>query len=245
MIPKIIHYCWFGKNPLPTLALKCIDSWKKYCEEFEIIEWNENNFDITINKYSKEAYESKKWAFVSDVARLYAVYNYGGIYFDVDVEVIKSLDEFLNNNMFIGFENPARLASGLGFGAEKNFYLVKKMLDIYNETSFLNSDGTFNITPCPIYNTKIIKQEGFAIDNTKQTKNGITIYPMEYLCPKDWETGDTNITINTHTIHHYVASWWSNEQKQQYEVNKRFQVIKKRFLSANYQNEKPKKDLPQ
>lgn len=233
MIPKIIHYCWFGGNPLPSLALKCIESWKKCCSEFSIKEWNENNFDINFNTYTKEAHKTKKWAFVSDVARLYAVYTEGGVYLDTDVEIIKPLDNFLNDHMFLGFESDNLLATGLGFGAEKNFYMIKKMIDIYNNISFIKSDGELNTTPCPVYNTDCMKQEGFIINNTKQTMNGITLYPTEYLCPKNWETGEVNFTLNTHTIHHFLASWLSEEEKKRHESNIKFQSVAKRFQRVN------------
>jgi mannosyltransferase OCH1-like enzyme len=236
MIPKIIHYCWFGNNPLPPIAIKCIDSWKKYCEGFDIKEWNGNNFDVEFNKYSKEAAEQNKWAFVSDVARLSIVCDHGGIYLDVDVELIKPIDHFLIDSMFIGFEKPDLINTGQGFGAQKHFYLVKKMLDAYNDVSFINFDGTLNTAPCPVYNTKAIEQEGFAINNTKQFMNGITIYPMEYFCPKDWKTGNINITNNTYAIHHFVASWWSEEERKQFEFYKKFEEGKKRFYIANQNN---------
>jgi mannosyltransferase OCH1-like enzyme len=222
MIPKVIHYCWFGGNPLPPLAVKCIESWKKHCPDYEIKEWNESNFDVNFNEYSKEAYKAKKWAFVSDVARLHVIYTEGGIYLDTDVEIIKPLDCFLNSTMFIGFENNEFIATGLGFGAEENFHIVKKMLDIYNDISFLNPNGTFDTTPCPEYNTEIMRQEGFIINNTKQTIKNVTVYSTEYFCPKDYKTNKLKITPNTHTIHHYDASWWEKEHLRDKEKRLRY-----------------------
>lgn len=215
-IPNIIHYCWFGKSPLPPLALKCIESWKKYCPGYEIKEWNESNFDIDYNAYSKEAYNAKKWAFVSDIARFYAVYATGGVYLDTDVELIKPIDELLNNSMFAGFESFNEINTGIGFGAEKNFYIVKKMLDIYDNISFINKNGTFNTLPCPVYNSPVMKREGFKINNTLQTINNVTVYPTEYFCPKDRKTEIINITENTYMIHHYDGSWVTAEDKQEY-----------------------------
>lgn len=217
-IPKIIHYCWFGDNMFPSLVLKCIESWKRYCPDYIIKEWNESNFDINFNEYTKEAYKSRKWAFVSDVARLYAVYTEGGIYLDTDVELIKPIDYLLNDSMFIGFETDKLIATGLGFGAEKSFNIIKKMLNVYDNISFTNKNGTVNIIPCPIYNTAIMRQEGFIINNTLQRKNNITVYPTEYFCPKDVKTGITNITNNTYMIHHFDASWKTFEQKKEYEI---------------------------
>ena len=221
-IPKIIHYCWFGGNPLPPLALKCIESWKKYCPDYEIKEWNESNFDINYSKYAEEAYKAKKWAFVSDVARLWIVYNYGGVYLDTDVELIKPIDELLHNSMYLGFESNKFINTGLGFGAEKNFYIIKKMLDVYIDIPFINIDGTVNTTPCPVYNTEIMKQEGLRIDNTEQVIDNMTIYPTEYFCPKDGKTGDISITENTYAIHHFDGSWLSDEQKKEYEIVTRY-----------------------
>lgn len=233
MIPKIIHYCWFGGSPLPPLAVKCIDSWKTHCADYQIIEWNENNFDVNINRYSREAAEVNQWAFVSDVARLYIVYTYGGVYLDVDVEVLKSIDRFLKDDMFMGFESFYNIATGLGFGAKKNFYLLKKMLDEYDEISFINADGTLNRTPCPLYTTETMRKEGFTINNQKQTLKGVNVYPSEYFCPKVSYTGDIYITSNTHTIHHFLASWWSDEEKKQHESDMRFNRTAKRFRRAN------------
>jgi mannosyltransferase OCH1-like enzyme len=195
-----------------------MESWKKYCPDYEIIEWNESNFDLDYNIYVKEAYKEEKWAFVSDIARLYAVYVHGGIYLDTDVEIIKPIDNFLNNSMFIGFESDKRINTGLGFGAEKNFHIVKKMLDVYAHISFINPDGTCNTAPCPVYNTLTMEKEGFMINNTMQTINNTTVYPTDYFCPKNCKTGLINITENTHTIHHFDGSWLTAEQRQEYSI---------------------------
>ena len=136
MIPKIIHYCWFGGNPLPPLALKCIESWKKYCPDYEIKIWDESNFDININKYATEAYEAKKWAFVSDVARLWVLYNYGGIYMDTDLEVIKPLDEFLYHKAFSGFEDEVNIPTGI-IASEKNNNWIKVCYGLCKMASIL------------------------------------------------------------------------------------------------------------
>ena len=238
MIPKIIHYCWFGGNPLPPLALKCMESWKNYCGDFEIKEWNEKNFDIDMAKYSKEAAKAGKWAFVADVARFYVMYNYGGVYLDVDVEVIKPIDGFLDAGMFIGFESENEINTGQGFGAEKNFGLVKEMLDIYADMAFINPNGTFNTTPSPKYTSKIMQSKGFTLNNTKQKMENIEVYPTEYFCPKDWRSGDINITDNTHTVHHFLASWWSDEERKQHEASMKFYSIAQRFKRANQSQQK-------
>lgn len=216
MIPKIIHYCWFGKDPLPPIAIKCINSWKKYCNGYEIVEWNETNFDFNITTYSREASEMEKWAFVADIVRYYTIYQYGGVYLDIDVELLKPIDPLLENDMYIGFENDSRINSGQGFGAIKNFQLVKKMLDFYENKSLKECIDI----PSPIYTTKIMKEEGFIINNTKQSINNIVLYSTEYLCPKDWYTGEINITDNTYTIHHFLASWWDKKVKKNHELYK-------------------------
>ena len=136
MIPKVIHYCWFGGNPLPELAIRYIDSWRQRCPDYEIKKWDETNFDVYSCDFVKEAYESKKWAFVSDYARLWIVFNYGGVYLDTDVELVKSLDELLDNKCFLGAETTGQVNTGLGFGAEKNNVVVKLLLNEYNNRHF-------------------------------------------------------------------------------------------------------------
>lgn len=153
-IPKVIHYCWFGNNEKPEIILKCINSWKKFCPDYEIIEWNESNFDVNQNRFMKYAYEKKKWAFVSDVARLIVIYKYGGIYLDTDVELNSNIDELLQYDTFFAFESIRYIASGLGFGSIKESDILKKMIDTYNVAT-LDED---KLIPCPIYNTKVLKQ---------------------------------------------------------------------------------------
>ena len=176
MIEKKIHYCWFGGKPLPKEAKKCIDSWKKYFPDFEIIEWNENNFNINYNKYTSEAYKNRKYAYVADVARLYVIYNYGGIYFDVDVEVIKNYKDIIKNEAFFGLEKEGYLNTGLGFGATKKSQIVKQLLDDYKDRDFVTQDGKLNLIPCPEINSKIFLKNGYDLKNKSQTINNITIF---------------------------------------------------------------------
>lgn len=158
MIPKIIHYCWFGKNPKPNIVKKCIESWKKYCPDWEIKEWNESNFDVSVHPYIKEAYERKKWAFVSDVVRLLIVYEYGGVYLDTDVELCYSLSkEITRGGAFFVFESNRNIATGLGFGAEKRHYVVRKMLEYYEGKHFVGKDGKEHLNPCPKGNTESLE----------------------------------------------------------------------------------------
>lgn len=206
-IPKKIHYCWFGHNPLSETAKKCIDSWKKFFPDYEIIEWNESNFDVNYNKYTEEAYKNKKYAYVSDVARLYIIYNNGGIYFDVDVETIKPYGEILNNKAFFGLEKEKYLNTGLGFGAEKKCKIIKDLLDDYDDRRFIMADGKLDLTPCPMINSRIFLETGFSLNNEFQLINDIAIYPIEYFNPLEDTTGKLNITKNTYSIHWYAKSW--------------------------------------
>ena len=213
-IPKVIHYCWFGKGEMPKLAKKCIKSWKKYCPDYEIICWNEENFDLTQNRYMKEAYEAGKWAFVSDVARLIIIYENGGIYLDTDVELIKPIDDLLQSKGFMGFDEKGIVATGLGFGAEKGNEIVGEFLKDYDNIPFVLPDGSFDLTPCPDRNTETLKRLGMDTDNTNQNFLGVDFLDCEYLCPMDYYTGKKTITENTYSIHHYSASWTSAVTKR-------------------------------
>ncbi len=215
MIPRVIHYCWFGENQLPPLAEKCIASWKKYCPDYKIICWNEKNYDITKNTYVREAYEAKKWAFVSDYVRLDVIYNHGGIYFDTDVELLKNIDELLKNETcFLGTEEPGIIATGLGFGAEKNDHNIKLMLEEYENLHFDLGNGSYDTLACPARNTLPFKKLGLEENNDIQIINGAKIYPKEYFCPKDMKTGRLQLTQNSICIHHFDASWVDEENKK-------------------------------
>lgn len=206
IIPKKIHYCWFGGNPLPELAQKCIASWKKYCPDYEIIEWNESNFDIDCCVYVREAYEAKKWAFVSDVARLYALVNCGGIYMDTDVEVLRPLDDLLAYEAVSGFEAVDRIPTGL-MACREGQPLFVELLHDYDNAHFVKEDGTYDTTTNVTRITNTCLKYGLQLDNTLQTVNGFTLLPYDYLCPKNVETKIVTITNNTLVIHHFDGSW--------------------------------------
>lgn len=212
MIPKKIHYIWFGKNPLPKLAIKCIESWKKYCPDYEIIQWNEDNFDINMCDYMKEAYEAKKWAFVSDYARLYVLTKYGGVYMDTDVELQKPLDSFLSCEAFSGFESSGEIPTGI-MAAEKGQRLFCELLNDYNGVHFIKDDGTYDFTTNVQRITETCLKYGLHLDNKLQTVNGFTLYPMDYFCPKDATTRVLRITENTVAVHHFDGSWQDNDRK--------------------------------
>ncbi len=212
MIPKKIHYCWFGKKPLPKLAKKCMASWKKYCPDYEIIKWNEHNFDINYCSYTKEAYEMGKYAFVSDVARLYALVNQGGIYMDFDVEIIRPIDAFLKYKAFSGFETDDIIQTGI-MACEQNFNLFKECLLEYEQLHFIKKDGSFDITPNTYRITNTCVKYGLQLNNTEQNIKNCLIFPKDYFCPKNYNIQKLIITENTYSIHHFYGSWYTLQMK--------------------------------
>lgn len=213
MIPKIIHYCWFGRGKMPELALRCIDSWRLYLPDYKLVLWNEDNFDINSNKYVKEAYVARKFAFVTDYVRLYAMCEYGGIYMDTDVEVLKSLDSFLFHKAFSGFEDVDSIPTGI-MASEKGGTWVKMQLEHYKDKCFVLPDGTYDMTTNVATITSLMVDNGFILDNTLQDFRGIiTIYPKDYFCPKSYKTGEIIKTDRTHTIHHFAGSWLPKKTK--------------------------------
>ena len=208
MIPKTIHYCWFGGNPLTAEAKACIDSWQRYCPDYEILEWNESNFDVTQNVYCLEAYEAKKWAFVSDYARLRAVYEYGGIYMDTDVEVVRPLDSLLGHRVFMGFENDHSVSIAT-FGAEKRNSAIGVFLSAYDARRFRQLDGSFDMTTnLRLVTDFLVRRYGLKLNGKKQDlETGITVYPMEAFIAKDYRTGWILQDDSTYVIHHYASSW--------------------------------------
>ena len=210
MIPKKIHYCWFGGNPLPPLAKKCIASWRKHCPEYEIIEWNESNFDIACCEYVREAYEAKKWAFVSDYARFKILYEYGGLYFDTDVEIVKPFDDIVNQGAFMGVETAVpniMVNPGLGLGVPPGSRMYEDLLNMYDKLHFFKEDSTLNLKTIVEYTSEYLYKHGLCNKNEIQFIEEVYIYPKEYFNPCDMNTGKITITSNTYSIHHYAASW--------------------------------------
>jgi len=216
MIPKIIHYCWFGRNPLPTSAHRCIDSWRKFLPDYEIKEWNEDNFDVNSIPYTQQAYEAKKYAFVSDYARFWILYHEGGLYFDTDVEIIANLDEIIARGPFMGIEQGASfdgkpmVAPGLGLGVEAGHPFYQRMLKTYDSQRFINTDGSHNNMTIVSYTTKELYAYGMKPSEDIQEVEGIWIYPADYFCPMDSTTGIITKTPRTVAIHHYDCSWMNH-----------------------------------
>ena len=205
MIPKTIHYCWFGRGEKPKLAQKCIASWRRFCPDYEIVEWNEDNFPINQYPYAQYCLNAQKWAYLSDFVRLAVVKEHGGIYFDTDVELLKSPDELLQYEAFYGFENDENVATGLGFGAVPNHPTIVAM-----ERQYLglqpHTDDSFSVTGCPALNTQALIPFGLKLDGSRQNIAGAEILPADYLNPYDDPTGRLNITPNTFSVHWYSKS---------------------------------------
>ena len=213
LIPKKIHYCWFGGNPIPDQNKRWMESWSKYCPDYEIIEWNESNYDISKNKYMEQAYQTKKWGFVPDYARLDIIYEHGGIYLDTDVEIVRSLDDLLYQKAFAGFESRDYVALGLGFGAQKGLSLIDKMRQSYEDMSFIKDDGTLNLVASPVLQTEFLKGYGLQCNGEYQIVDEMTIFPEKVLSGKSVSTRRVRLTEYTHTIHHYDGSWVEQSQK--------------------------------
>lgn len=215
-IPSKIHYCWFGKTRIPIHLQKYIDRWKEKCPDFEIVRWDESNYDVTKHPYMYEAYKAKKWGFVPDYARLDIIYNEGGIYLDTDVELLKNPCQLLNDEVFMGFSHLTMVALGLGFGAIKRHPLIKSLRDYYDAFRFITADGAMNLKTCNFYTHPVLLQGGFILNNTHQKKNGVVLYPSEVLCPMGYSLVQKNYTEKTIAIHHPQMSWSSPEERKGY-----------------------------
>lgn len=223
-IPKKIHYCWFGRKEIPEANRVWMKSWKKYCPDYEIIRWDESNYNISKNRYMYEAYQNNKWGFVSDYARLDIIYHYGGIYLDTDVEIIKSWEELRYQEAFMGMETNFRINLGLGFGSVPNYRLWHEVLKLYDDFSFEKEDGTWNQLPCPQLQNEVYRRNGF-INNGKYQRLGTAIiYPPAVLSPKDLYTGEVSLTTHTYSIHHYDGSWIDDKQKKKDDERKKLYV---------------------
>lgn len=213
MIPKIIHFCWFGRGPMPELALKCIESWHRFMPDYQYKLWNEDSFDITCIPYVKEAYESRKFAFVTDYVRLYALYTEGGIYMDTDVEVLKPYDDLLSLPGFTGYEGSKYLPPVTGtMASEAGNEWVKEQLESYNDAHFIMPDGSLDTTTNTTRISNIMKRGGFVSNGEKQIYKDMHIFPVEYFCPRQ-TTGEVLFTENTYCDHHFMGSWGKATKK--------------------------------
>ena len=222
MIPKIIHYCWFGHGEMSPLMKKCIKSWKKYCPDYQIIEWNEDNFDINSCVWTKEAYESKKWAFVTDYVRLKVLSKYGGVYMDTDVEVIKPIDKFLIHSGFSGFENCNRVPTGI-IAAEKGNKVINLWLSYYDGLQYL-VDGEPCMKPNVDFMTDMLLQNGLVLNNEYQEIVDMALYPQTYFCPINVDKLEKHITNDTYTIHHFTSTWRKPSELKNFKKVKRHQT---------------------
>ena len=233
MIPKIIHYCWFGGKPLPKSAEKCIASWKKYLPDYEIKRWDESNFDVNAIPYTREAYAACKFAFVSDYARFWILYHYGGVYFDTDVEVIRPIDDIINRGGFLGVESNRNgiytVNPGLGFAATQGTAVIGEMVNLYSTFHFTNTDGASDLKNIVEITTDYLSSKGLQNTDEIQDCCGFTIYPKDYFCPIDYETRELKITENTRTIHHYAESWVPRSTRFKNALSRLFG---KRFMSC-------------
>lgn len=222
MIPRVVHYCWFGRNPLPASAVKCIDSWRKFMPGYEIKEWNEDNFGVHSIPYIAEAYEAKKYAFVSDYARFWILYRYGGVYFDTDVELIQPIDDILERGAFMGIEDiyPESyeyplVNPGQGIAVEPGHEFYKKVLGYYAGIHFIDENGQMDQETVVRRTTALLVEEGLQPRHELQQVSGIWIYPKEYFNPLDDLTGRLVKTENTRSIHWYARTWQSRSPLKQ------------------------------
>ena len=233
MIPKIIHYCWFGGKPLPKIAETCIASWKKYLPDYEIKRWDESNFDVNAIPYTREAYAACKYAFVSDYARFWILYHYGGVYFDTDVEVIRPIDDIINRGGFLGVESNRNgiytVNPGLGFAATQGTAVIGEMMNLYSTFHFINTDGASDLKNIVEITTDYLSSKGLQNTDEIQDCCGFTIYPKDYFCPIDYDTRELKITENTRTIHHYAESWVPRSTRFKNALSRLFG---KRFMSC-------------
>lgn len=216
LIPKIIHYCWFGGNELPDRLKYYMESWNKLCPDYEIKRWDETNYDISKNQYMSEAYEHKKWGFVPDYARLDIIYQYGGIYLDTDVEIIRNFDDLLSASSFMGFFDINSVNLGIGFGAQKGNELIMKMRNYYNNKTFVKLDGSLDMRVCNEYQDPVLKEYGFKMDNSMQSINNNILYPVEVFNPEGKTGYHKNYSNNTHSIHRSQMSYIDKKIKKNY-----------------------------
>jgi hypothetical protein len=222
MIPRVIHYCWFGNTPLPASAERCLASWRRSCPDYEIRRWDEQTFDVARCTFCREAHAAGKWAFASDYARLRIIFEHGGVYLDTDVELLQSLDRLLAHSAFFGFQQDGTIATGLGFGAIPAHPLIGSLLQHYETVMFLGPDGRPVAIPCPARDAAVFRQFGFRLDGSRQDRDGVVVLPADVMCPKSYESGRVRLTPRTVAIHHYDASWHNAAEAADLAKRRRF-----------------------
>lgn len=222
MIPKTIHYCWFGRGPMPELALKCIESWHRYMPDYMFKLWNEDNFDVNSVPYVKEAYESRKFAFVTDYVRLWALYTEGGIYMDTDVEILKPIDDLLHLDAFTGYEGSKNRPPVTGLMASvAHGEWVKEQLDAYQDAHFIKEDGSMDLTTNTVRISQIMRDNGFIQDGKYHVYKDLHVFPADYFCPRQ-TTGEFFLTENTYCDHHFMGTWSRGSSKKRKKVSRLF-----------------------
>lgn len=227
LIPKKIHYMWFGDKQLPKSLRKCIDSWKKFCPDYEIICWNESNYDVKKSIYMQQAFENKKWGFIPDYARLDILYNYGGIYMDTDVELVRSLDDLLYQQAFCCVEKWQVVNFGSCSGAVRGNKVIGELLDYRENVTFINEDATFNMSASGMYEMPPLYKSGYKINGKIQKLKGLNIYTYDFFNPYDYMTGQTQTTLNTYGVHHFNGGWIEEEilEQRKRTVEEYFEII--------------------
>lgn len=228
MIPKVIHYCWFGRGEMPKLMKKCVKSWDKFCPGWKVVLWNEDTFDVNSTIWTKQAYEAKKYAFVTDYVRLKALYEQGGVYMDADVELVQPIDRFLEHEAFSGFESADTAPTGI-IAAEAGQQVIKGWLDYYTDRPYL-VDGRPNMDPNVSFMTRDLRQRGMKMDDSLQNIDGMVIYPQTWFCPLSVVEIEKKITADTHAIHHFTSTWRTEKAKKDFARVKWHQTKRYKFL---------------
>jgi hypothetical protein len=226
VIPKIIHYCWFSRNPMPEKLKRCVAAWHDKCPDYELICWNENNFDLDKYEYTREAYKCQKWGFIPDIVRLEKLYEIGGFYFDTDVEIIKNLDELRYQKAFCGRERAGHINFGGGSGSMKGNAAIKEILDFRKDEHFILDSGKLNVEASGYYESYPLMKKGLVIEDINQQLDGINIYASEFFSPYNYINGENIINDNTFSIHHFSGSWIDGGDKLRQQTKEKYMDMK-------------------